>query len=220
MSFGLGLTKSWEGQMRKAMTEEARHARVAATNGMRVTGDRWKAAARAKLVEAGFSQRFSQTITVAVYPKGSTISLSPAANMVSRAPHIFESLTRGSLIKGRGNAGWLAIALPTAPKAARGRRMTYAEALKRFGDPKILKTKTGFLALFPTVLGKNGTSLRKASKRRIAQNRDVSWTPMFVFVRQVQMPKRIAIESTLAAAGDQLKPNIAAAWPASTGARS
>ena len=101
----------------------------------------------------------------------------------------------GSLIR-RGGSQYLAIPTDHVPRKG-GRRMTPNDLQSgtRFGgfgrDLEVVPTnRPGVLLLvLPIVRANNGKSLRPATGRRIKAGKHVEWIPMFILVRQVQMPR-------------------------------
>lgn len=204
----------WKKSMKAALGEEAKAARIAATKGMKLGVDRLKTLVRGQVRGAGLGDRVANAVRGVAYPKGGT-SVNPAGTVYSNAPHIMNAFEQGVTIRPVNNGNtYLAIPTKDCPRAARGRRMTPAQAEQRFGRPTILFAgRNKGVIMFDLIRSKNNKGWRKASKGRRAQGRDPQRIVMFVLVRQVRLPKRLNVSAALAQAGRELPGYVAASWP-------
>ena len=191
-----------DGDLSKILEQEIKDTQNAVTAGIRKTGEGLKNELRAQVASAGLGRRLANAVRLNVYPdRGS--SLSAAAWVYARpgkggrggAADIMSAFEEGSLIR-RGGSQYLAIPTDHVPRKG-GRRMTPNDLQSgtKFGgfgrDLEVVPTnRPGVLLLvLPIVRANNGKSLRPATGRRIKAGKQVEWVPMFILVRQVQMPR-------------------------------
>jgi hypothetical protein len=191
-----------DGDLSKILEQEIKDTQNAVTTGVRKTGEGLKSELRAQVASAGLGRRLANAVRLNVYPdRGS--SLSAAAWVYARpgkggrggAADIMSAFEEGSLIR-RGGSQYLAIPTDHVPRKG-GRRMTPNDLQSgtKFGgfgrDLEVVPTnRPGVLLLaLPIVRANNGKSLRPATGRRIKAGKQVEWVPMFILVRQVQMPR-------------------------------
>lgn len=191
-----------DGNLSKIIEQEIKDTQNAVTTGVRKTGEGLKNELRAQVASAGLGRRLANAVRLNVYPdRGS--SLSAAAWVYARpgkggrggAADIMFAFGEGSLIR-RGGSQYLAIPTDHVPRKG-GRRMTPNDLQSgtKFGgfgrDLEVVPTnRPGVLLLvLPIVRANNGKSLRPATGRRIKAGKHVEWIPMFILVRQVQMPR-------------------------------
>ena len=141
-----------------------------------------------------------------IYPEAGQLAKNPAGeislNGGARTKGAMTAYARGATIRGR-QGQYLAIPLPAAGVRQTGRgknSLTPAEWERRTGRRLRLiyrRTEPSLLVADDVVLGKNGRGVRQASKRRIAQGREVLTVPIFILVPEVTIGKRFSIENTL-----------------------
>ncbi len=191
-----------DGDLSKILEQEIKDTQNAVTTGVRKTGEGLKSELRAQVASAGLGRRLANAVRLNVYPdRGS--SLSAAAWVYARpskggrggAADIMSAFEEGSLIR-RGGSQYLAIPTDHVPRRG-GRRMTPHDLQSgtKFGgfgrDLEVVPTnRPGVLLLvLPIVRANNGKSLRPVTGRRIKAGKHVEWIPMFILVRQVQIPR-------------------------------
>lgn len=209
---------SWpKGGFKRKMIGVIPAAKTAATRGMKITGEGWKKRVRSQITSAGLGQRVANTVRGAVYPKGSKVSLHPAATLAFKAPHIILAFNEGAVIKPTGGRRMLAIPTKECPRAGRGRKMKPDEAVSRFGQPQTFTTPAGVVLMAFFVVGaKNGKGYRKASTGRARKGRTGEWVPFYRLVSAARMPRKLDLAGATRAAGMELPGNIAASWPRET----
>ena len=116
------------------MRAEVAAGQKAVSTTMNQAGLGLKTAWRAQITSAGLGARLANTIRSQTYPKGRN-SLDAAALVWSNAPVIIGAHDTGPLIRS-ASGFWLAIPLPAAGKALRGKRITPAMWEQRTGDRK------------------------------------------------------------------------------------
>lgn len=203
----------WKRSMKAALSQEAKNAAIAATRGMQLAVNRLKDRGRGRIRAAGLGDKVANALRGQAYPKSGT-SLNAAGSVYSNAPHIMDAFVRGATVQAK-NGKFIAIPTRECPKGTRGRRkLTYPEAVKRFGSPKgmPLKGRDGYLALFPAVRNKAGTGLRRAGKRVVSSGRQ-QWVPFFILVRSMRHRRRLDFDADLQQTGRDLPGLIAASWP-------
>ena len=191
-----------DGDLTKIMDQEIKDTQTAVTIAVRKTGEGLKNELRAQVAGVGLGRRLANAVRLNVYPdRGS--SLSAAAWVYARpgksgrggAADIISAFEEGSLIRKSGTQ-YLAIPTEHVPRKG-GRRMTPNDLQNgtKFGgfgrDLEVIPTnRPGVLLLvLPVVRASNGNALRPATGRRIKAGKHVEWIPMFILVRQVQMPR-------------------------------
>lgn len=157
------------------------------------------------------------------FPGRSQLAYNPASLVAPRgdlARDVVEGLEKGVTVGGAGQ--FMPVPLPNAtavlgatraPRGQRGNRggALYEKAIRRFGSPRLIPTRTGnLLALFPVRVGRAG---------RIGSGKDrddAHWLPMFVLAREVQMRSRTRARQIIADAEAQfpvrLASELAKAW--------
>lgn len=191
------------------MRKAALAPRIAATKGMRLTGEGLKRDIRGQVTGAGLGQRVANTVREVTYPKGATVSLRPASTVFFRAPHIIRAFEDGATIRPVGGAAYLAIPTDACPRGRYGRRMKPAEARQRFGAGQVVRLSSGALMLgFRT-----GVTLTKRGGYRKAGKKASQLVLFYALVRQARLPKRLDLAGALRTAGSRLNANIAASWP-------
>lgn len=192
-----------EGDLNKILAGEARVAEAAVTAAVHKAGESLKSELRAQVAGAGLGRRLANAVRCNVYPERGE-SLSAAAWVFARpgkggrggAADIIAAFEEGTLIR-RSGGRYLAIPTENVPMKGGGRRMTPNDMQSgtKFGgfgrDLEVVPTnRPGVLLLvLPVVRATNGQTLRPATGRRIKAGRNVEWVPMFILVRQVQMPR-------------------------------
>ena len=152
---------------------------------------------RADTVGAGLGQGIANAWRRERYPQ-SRDSLNAAGLVWSRAPRIIDAANKGSVIRGR-NGFWLAIPLPAAGRAARGKRITPREFEKQRGlDLRFVYLPGRSRALL--VADAARVDSRGRAQRRSRYDRagnfytplsGVATVPVFLLVPQARMPKRL-----------------------------
>lgn len=215
-----GWTTDFRAEMRKA----ALAPRIAATKGMRLTGEGLKRAIREQVTGAGLGQRVAKTVREVTYPKGATGSLRPASTVFFKAPHIIRAFEDGATIRPVGGAAYLAIPTKECPYGRGGGHIRPKEAIRRFREFRYQRAESGaLLMLFKVAYSqdklnwKRATRARNRNQRRrsglLVKPRAAQWVAMFILVRQARLPKRLDLAGALRTAGSRLNANIAASWP-------
>lgn len=210
-----GLKVTWpKGGFRPKMGAALTAAKIAATKGVRLTGESLKSGIRSQVTAAGLGTRVANTVRSVSYPKGGKTSLRPAATVFFKAPHIIRAFSEGAVIHPTGGRRMLAIPTADCPRGPRNRRLRPAEAEARFGEGDAYRTPGGTVLLSFFVVGaKSGKGWRKATVGRAKKGREGAWIPFYTLIPMARLPRRIDLEGALARAGADLPANIAAAWP-------
>ena len=90
-----------------------------------------------------------------------------------------------------------------------------ADRLVREGVEVVPTNRPGVLLLvLPVVRATSGRSLRPATGRRIKAGRNVEWVPMFILVRQVQMPRLLNWRGPAESLANRLPDQVMREWEA------
>ena len=218
-----------DGDLAKILATESKTAESAVTAAVRKTGDGLKSDLRAQVMGAGLGQRLANAVRLNIYPQKGE-SLSTAAWVFARpgkggrggAADIVAAFEEGTLIRRRGGR-YLAIPTANVPIKPGGRRsmtpddMQSATKFGGFGrDLELVPTnRPGVLLLvLPVVRAASGKRLRPATARRVKAGREVEWVPMFILVRQVQMPRLLDWHGPAEAWAARLPDQVLREWEA------
>jgi hypothetical protein len=170
-----------------------------ATNGMQAAANLAKTRLRNDVRQGGFKdgRKLANTWRAEVYPNSGQTSLTPAAQIYSRAPHIIAAHENGATIRPVNGSRYLWIPTENVPRAGRGGKlMSIPNVEERFGDfDYVPGGRAGtFLAVVEAVRRKTTrgrTGIRRFSAAR-ARRGDVADTiHMYTLVPMVRLPKRL-----------------------------
>lgn len=190
-------------QWTRATGEYERIIKTAETKAIRDVGIMARDAGRAMIANAGFSQRWQNSL-IARFSPSSGVSFSPSANIKSTISYsdVFET---GKTIAGEP---WLWMPLPQVPSIAGRPHMTPKQYIQNVG-PLVVMKRPGQ----PPMLGAQvrtaftpGRFLSRATLRRgRATARGTFQTiPMFVAVSAVHIPKKWSIHDACVEAAKKL----------------
>ena len=170
-------------------------AEKAATFAMRRIGEGAKKQLRRDAVSAGWSRKAANSFRYETYPKGTT-SLSPAAVIYSKAPHLAEVFNEGKTI--RSSKGfWMAIPTENAPKKVNRKRINPSNfPEQRLGKLRFVavpgRKDLGMLVVdkLRKSKAKRG-GYGKASKAALKRGDFENSVPMFWLKKQVRMRKEL-----------------------------
>lgn len=159
---------------------------------------------RGRIVSAGLGTRLSKAIQSRVYPVGEpSLNATGFVWVKPNAPRILESLQYGGLIRsGRG----LYLAIPTEAAGRGGFRAHDARGKFVSFTPAQWERKTGRKLRFvfrpnkPALLVADDSRLDKRGRAvasRSKTGRGAMTVPIFILVRQVQMPKKVELDSAI-----------------------
>ncbi len=217
-----------EGDLNKVLASEARVAEAAVTAAVRKAGESLKSELRAQVAGAGLGRRLAHAVRCNVYPERGE-SLRTAAWVFARpgkggrsgAADIITAFEEGTLIR-RSGGRYLAIPTENVPLKGVGRRMTPNDMQSgtKFGgfgrDLEVVPTnRPGVLLLvLPVVRATNDRTLRPATGRRVKAGRNIEWVPMFILVRQVQMPQLLDWRGPAESWANRLPDQVVREWDA------
>ena len=191
-----------------AMAAEVKAGEKAVTAAMREAGTGLKTAWRGQITGAGLGRRLANSIRSQTYPKAGE-SLNAAALVWSKAPVIVGAHDTSPLIRSKSGF-WLAIPLPAAGKSLRGGRITPGEWERRRGlRLRFVSRRTG-----PSLLVAEGrlNTRGQAVVSRSKTGRGKLNAPIFLFVPQVKLPKRLDLDRDAERALDSVPELIVANW--------
>lgn len=177
----------------------------AATAAMRETARPAVMSLREQITSNGLGQRLANTWRDRVYPEQRE-SMTPTGYIWSNAPEIVDSFVRGATIRPVGGASYLWIPTKNVPRArgrvnyrgrsVKGGAMSPEEVENMFNrDLDVRPGRNGtLLAFMDAVRGKNGRSVRQATKGRLAQGRASKPILMFVLRKTVRLPKLLDLD--------------------------
>ena len=180
----------------------------AVTLAMNEVGVDLKLAWRDQIDAAMKGTRLSNSIRMNFYPRTGE-SWDAAALVYSNAPEIIGAHDTGPLIRS-ASGFWLAIPLPAAGKAARGKRITPGEWERRTG----LRLRFVYRRTRPSLLvtearlSSNGRALASRSKT----GRGVATVTIFLLVPQVRLPKRLNLARDAERAAAAIPGSIVRNW--------
>jgi hypothetical protein len=154
-----------------------------------------------QMVGRAFGERLANAIGSEVYPKDGRPSLGTAGEVFARgegAEKIFKAFSEGVPIRAAGG-GWLA--LPVAenmpvlgrgvPKSPRAVEAYFGRPL-RYVPPKVIGAGADLaLLVLDRVVKARGKGVKNATRRRVAQSREVKSVVMFILVPVVHPGKRL-----------------------------
>lgn len=188
---------------------------VASSKAIAQAADGIKADWRGQVTGAGLGARLANTVRGRTFPGGGKPSLDPAAYVFSRAPVLMYAYSEGVTITTVNGAKFLAIPSRNVPLKARGRKMTPLDVEVSFNQDLILIPRHGrILAFVNAVASASRKGWRKATPKRLAQGRDLQLVFMFTLVPQVQVRKRLDLDSIAAKWADRVGELIDQNWPA------
>lgn len=192
------------GDLAAALRSDCDRIRAGATRAMRKAAARLKANLRADTVAAGLGQRTANAWREETYPLKRE-SARPAGLVFTKAPNIIRAFDEGAYITGK-NGQWLAIPLPAAGRAPKGKRMT-PEMFERLRGLKLrfvyaqgkAKGKKAWLV----VDGARLTGLRSDATGFTAgraweakrKPRAPVTIPVFLLLRSTRLPKKLDLEA-------------------------
>lgn len=183
----------------------------AATGAMRDTAPQVRDELRQQTRSVGLGDKLPNTWTARAYPDGEKSSINPAGVVYSRAPEIMDAFTRGATIRPVAGSDFLWLPTDNVPRARgrvsrRGRNMnagaiTPEECESRFNTEFVMrKGRAGRLLAYMDLLAgrvrRGGSNFRPASRKRLAQGREVKLTLMFVLTRSVTLPKLFDLDAS------------------------
>lgn len=172
---------------------------------------RWRAEVRDAL-----GKRVSNTIRGKDYPEGQA-SMSAAAVVWTKAPHIISAHDRGATIQAR-DGFWLAIPMPAAGKGRFGRRLTPAGWQERHGRTlRFVATRGGRFFLVADdarLTRKTGLARPKRGRRRKSDGilTGAQTVVIFQLVPQVKLRKRFSLMPIAEQVAAGIPARIAANW--------
>ncbi|MDP2739646.1 MAG: DUF6441 family protein [Pseudorhodobacter sp.] len=190
------------------MAAEVAAGERAVTAAMNDVGLDLKLAWRDQIDDAMKGTRLSNSIRMNFYPLTGE-SWDAAALVYSNAPEIIGAHDTGPLIRS-ASGFWLAIPLPAAGKAARGKRMTPSRWEQHTG----LRLRFVYRRTRPSMLvtegrlSSNGRALASKSKT----GRGVTTVPIFLLVRQVKLRKRLNLARDAERAAAAIPGSIVRNW--------
>ena len=190
-----------EGDLNKILAGEARGAEAAVTAAVRKAGESLKSELRAQVAGAGLGRRLANAVRCNVYPE--------RGESLSTAAWVFARPGKG----GRGGAADIISAFEEGTLI----RMQSGTKFGGFGrDLEVVPTnRPGVLLLvLPVVRATNGRTLRPATGRRVKAGRNVDWVPMFILVRQIQMPRLLDWRGPAEAYANRLPDQVVREWEA------
>lgn len=140
-----------------------------------------------------FGSRLANTWRSNVYPVANpTKTLDPTGLITSNATEIVSAFDPGGTIS-PVERKYLAIPTKNVPRTRAGRPMSLGEMQFTYGNIiRPIKGKNGQIVMvMPAIAAKNKRGWRKATKRRIAQGRDIQMVVMFILVRQVRLKQSL-----------------------------
>lgn len=209
------LLAALSGELDKIMADELKAAERAVTTGVRQATEGLKADLRMQITAAGMGQRLANTWRGEVYPKGK-LSISAAGLVFSRAPTIVSAHDRGVTIRSK-DGFWLAIPLPAAGKARRGKKLTPGEWERLHGQRLRFVYRRGKPALLVAEQqrarqGKRG-GFGRASDSALRSGRGLASVPMFLLVPQVTLNKKLDVAQAGQHWVNRLPSLVTQAWP-------
>lgn len=182
------------GDLEKFMKDELRRSEKAVKAGISAAGAGLKDALRAQVVAAGLGQRLAKAWRHEVYPTGKP-SLSAAASVFSKAPHIHTAFDRGETIRSP-NGVWLAIPTENAPKKVGRKRITPSNFPEHIFGPLrfvFIRGQKRFAFLVVDKVrkskGKRG-GFRKATEAALKRKDFEDSVAMFVLVPDVKQERK------------------------------
>jgi len=217
------LEAALQGNLETFMREEVEDAGIAMTAAVTEKTNWLKDSWRRQALGAGLSPRVANAIRGEVYPKGRK-SMAAAGMVFARAGKggtlgsvgaLLKNLDEGVTIRARGGS---ALAVPTdaVPKGRGGKRMTPVEVEQEFGqdlEPVIRPGRPPLLVLQNLVAGRRAGSFRKATERRRATGRGITWVVMFVLLRGVTIRARLDLGKSARQAWEDLPAAILRHYP-------
>jgi len=193
------LLAALSGSLEKMLAEEITLAERSVTTSVRESAEGLKSELRAQVTAAGLGVRLANTWRSRVYPQGRP-SISAAGLVWSNAPTIVRAFDEGPVIRSK-DGFWLAIPLPAAGKARRGKKLTPGEWERLHGQRLRFVYRRGRPSLLVAdnqrarggKYGGNGGGFALASGKAIAAGR-VATVVIFLLVPQVHLRKRLNID--------------------------
>ena len=211
------------GQLEALMEGEILRAERAVTRGINAAGLGLKKDWRSQVISAGLGRRLANTVRSNTYPKQGE-SISAASLVYSRADVVVDAHDRGALISSP-TGFWLAVPIGPAVQKMRGagnKRITpngweqktgrQLEFIPRKGRPPLLvDTGIPMRRQLSDPISFEGSRYRKWKKRGSKRGR--VWTPIFVLVPQVKLPKRMDFDRDTRRWEARLPRLIVNRWP-------
>lgn len=177
------------------LAEEIILAERSVTTSVRESAEGLKSELRAQVTAAGLGVRLANTWRSRVYPQGRP-SISAAGMVWSNAPTIVRAFDEGPVIRSK-DGFWLAIPLPAAGKARRGKKLTPGEWERLHGQRLRFVYRRGRPSLLVADNqrargGKRG-GFTRAGDKAVAAGR-VATVAIFLLVPQVHLRKRLNID--------------------------
>lgn len=208
--FGLDLKAADGRPLHEGLSAAGDAAAIAVTAALGATADAIKLDWRAAIRNAGLGERLPNAVGSNVYPSRGRYSLRAAGTVFARgdrAAAIFQGLTTGGVIRGRGGR-WLAIPTNYAPKQAGGRDPTPESVEQRFGRPLrfvyLRRTDFALLVMDDVTAARSGRGLRNATRRRRAQGRKAGSVVMFRLIPEARLRKLLDFDAPVARRMDEL----------------
>lgn len=197
--------------MRFTLTHNLRDAMGAVKDDMAVavtrTADRIEAGLkgelRAQVTGSGLGARLANSWRGRRYPEQRN-SLSAAAFVWSKAPHIIDAFDRGATILPLGGRRYLAIPTENVPPrrrgggfGGRGAKMNPFEVETAFNQDLVFtRTAKGTLIAFiEAVAAKNKRGFRSPSLKRLRDGRPVDIVVMFILIPSAKLPRKLDIDA-------------------------
>lgn len=193
MKLGIG----WTPSVKALMQDHLQAGERAVTRAMQIAQSDLKQAWRGQIVNAGLGRRLSLTIRGANYPRY-VQSLSAAAMVWSKAPHIVSAHNEGALIRAR-DGFWLAIPTEAAGRGRFNRRLTPGQWEERWNAKlRFVATRTGkfMLVADDARLNSKGQARRKGGKRRKSDGilTGAQTVVVFILLPQLKLKKRLDLD--------------------------